>query len=110
MKISKELLKGTSATLVLSVLEQQDLYGYVIIRELEQRSETVFSMNEGTLYPILHALEAERYLESYWEEYDGRKRKYYHITKKGLRALAEKKEEWTVYTNAVQKVLNYQSV
>ena len=110
MKISKELLKGTGATLVLSVLEKQDLYGYIIIRELEQRSETVFSMNEGTLYPILHALEAERYLESYWEECDGRKRKYYHITKKGLRALTEKKEEWTVYANAVQKVLNYQPV
>ena len=110
MKISKELLKGTGATLVLSVLEKQDLYGYVIIRELEQRSETVFSMNEGTLYPILHALEAERYLEAYWEECDGRKRKYYHITKKGLRELAEKKEEWTVYANAVQKVLNYQPV
>ena len=108
MKISKELLKGTGMTLVLSVLEKEDLYGYRIIRELEMRSETVFSMNEGTLYPILHTLEAESYLESYWEEYDGRKRKYYHITKKGLRALHEKKEEWKVYSDAVAKVLQFQ--
>lgn len=107
MRISKELVKGTGATLALSVLEKQDLYGYLIIRELEQRSESVFSMNEGTLYPILHALEAEGFLEAYWEEAAGRKRKYYHITKKGLRRLAEKKEEWAVFSGAVQKVLQY---
>ena len=107
MKISKELVKGTSAVLVLSVLQKQDMYGYLIIRELEKRSETVFSMNEGTLYPILHALEEEHFLEAYWEIVDGRKRKYYHITKKGLRRLEEKKEEWQVYAKAVAKVLNY---
>ena len=106
MKLSKELVKGTSAMLVLSVLAQKDLYGYRIIRELEMRSETVFSMNEGTLYPVLHALEAERFLEAYWEEHDGRKRKYYHITKKGQKLLAEKKEEWQVYADAVARVLN----
>ena len=105
MKISRELVKGTSAMLVLSVLAKEDLYGYKIVRELEQRSETVFSMNEGTLYPVLHALEAERFLESYWEEVDGRKRKYYHITKKGRKLLAEQTEEWKVFSNAVGKVL-----
>lgn len=106
MKLSRELVKGTSAMLVLSVLSQKDLYGYMIIRELELRSETVFSMNEGTLYPVLHALEAERFLEAYWEEHDGRKRKYYHVTKKGQKLLAEKKEEWQVYAEAVARVLN----
>ena len=106
MKLSKELVKGTSAMLVLSVLSRKDLYGYRIIRELELRSETVFCMNEGTLYPVLHALEAERCLESYWEEHDGRKRKYYHLTKKGQKLLAEKKEEWQVYADAVARVLN----
>ena len=106
MKFDKALISGSSAMLVLSVLAQKDLYGYMIIRELEMRSETVFSMNEGTLYPVLHALEAERFLEAYWEEHDGRKRKYYHITKKGQKLLAEKKEEWQVYAEAVARVLN----
>ena len=105
MKISRELVKGTSAMLVLSVLAKEDLYGYKIVRELEQRSESVFSMNEGTLYPVLHALEAERFLESYWEEVDGRKRKYYRITKKGSKRLAEQTEEWQVFSNAVGRVL-----
>ncbi len=107
MRYSKELLKGSTPTLVLSVLENNDLYGYRIIRELEIRSENCFEMSEGTLYPILHALEKEKYLEAYWKEIDGRKRKYYHITKKGIKQLKEKKEEWKSFSSSVNKVLNF---
>ena len=107
MRYSKELLKGSTSTLVLSVLENNDLYGYRIIRELEIRSEKAFEMSEGTLYPILHALEKEKYLESYWNEIDGRRRKYYHITNKGKEQLADKKEEWKSFSANVNKVLNY---
>ena len=107
MKVSKELLKGTAATLVLSVLAGGDLYGYGIVKTLEARSENVFSMNEGTLYPILHALEDQGCLESYWEKAEGRKRKYYHITKKGLKMLRENKEEWEYFSAGVSRVLNY---
>lgn len=107
MRYSKELLKGSTGTLVLSVLEKQDMYGYRIIRELEIRSENAFEMSEGTLYPILHALEKEKYLESYWQEVDGRNRKYYHITKKGKKELTAKKEEWQSFSSSVTKVLNY---
>lgn len=107
MKYSKELLKGSTSTLVLSVLENNDLYGYKIIRELEIRSNNEFEMSEGTLYPILHALEKEKLLESYWQEFDGRNRKYYHITKKGKQRLVDKKAEWKTFTNAVNQVLNY---
>lgn len=105
MKYSKELLKGSTGTLVLSVLENQDLYGYRIITELEIRSEKAFDMSEGTLYPILHALEKEKFLESYWKEVDGRNRKYYHITKRGVKELAAKKEEWKSFSTSVNKVL-----
>ncbi len=105
MRYSKELLKGTTYFLVLSVLEEQDMYGYKIIRELEIRSENAFEMSEGTLYPILHALEKENYLESYWEECDGRNRKYYHITRKGKKQLGEKKDEWKSFSVNVNKVL-----
>ena len=109
MKISKELIKGSTATLVLSVLKGNDLYGYKIIKEIQLRSESVFELKEGTLYPILHALEEEGCLESYWEEADNRKRKYYHLTRKGERRLKEKKEEWQVYSKSVGKVLGFQS-
>lgn len=107
MKYSKELLKGSTKTLILAVLEKKDLYGYRIIRELEIRSENAFEMSEGTLYPILHALEKEKYLKSYWKEFDGRNRKYYHITEKGLLFLKDKKSEWNSFSADVNKVLNF---
>ena len=107
MKLSKELIKGSTSMLVLSVLKGKDLYGYKIIKELELRSESVFEFKEGTLYPILHALEKENFLESYWDEVDNRKRKYYHLTRKGLKQLAEKEEEWKVYSKSVEKVLGF---
>lgn len=107
MRYSKELLKGSTSILVLSVLENRDLYGYKIIRELEIRSENAFEMSEGTLYPILHALEKEKCLEAYWQEFDGRNRKYYHITKKGKEVLKEKKEEWESFSTNINKVLNF---
>lgn len=107
MEISKELLSGSTPTLVLSVIQNEDMYGYKIIKELEKRSEKAFCLKEGTLYPILHALEKEKLTESYWEVAEGRKRKYYHITKKGLRQLAAKKKEFEEFSVTVSKVLNY---
>ncbi len=107
MIISKELISGSTTMLVLSVIKNEDMYGYKIIRELEVRSEYAFSFKEGTLYPILHALEKERLVESYWVTADGRKRKYYHITKKGAKRLEEKEEEFKEFSVSVSKVLNY---
>lgn len=108
MKISKALIKGSTSMLVMSVLKGKDLYGYKIIKELELRSESVFELKEGTLYPILHALEEEGFLEGYWEEFDGRKRKYYHLTRKGEKQLNEKQQEWKLFSKSVDKVLETQ--
>lgn len=106
MKINKELLKGSTAILILSLLERQDMYGYEMIKEIEKRSSGVFSFKEGTLYPILHSLESENIIESYWDDNESsRKRKYYRITSKGKLHLKEKQEEWSVYRSAVEKVL-----
>lgn len=106
MKLSKELVKGSSAMLVLSLLEHEEMYGYQIIKELEARSENVFSMKEGTLYPILHSLETEGFVEAYWEETESsRKRRYYRITEAGRAELTRQSEEFKVYTVAVRKVL-----
>jgi len=107
MKISKELMKGSTAALVLSVLKNQDLYGYKIIKEIALKSDDVFVLKEGTLYPILHALEEEGCLESYWQESDNRKRKYYRLTRKGERRLRKKKEEWQTYSKSVERVLSF---
>ena len=107
MKVSKELIKGSTSMLVMSVLKNKDLYGYKIIKEIETLSDNVFSLKEGTLYPILHALEKENLLESYWDDTDSRKKKYYHLTNKGQKQIMEKKEEWQVFQKSVNKVLDF---
>lgn len=106
MKISKELLKGTTALLVLQVISEKDMYGYQIIKEIGERSFDTFHLNEGTLYPILHTLEKEGWLESYRGESEtGRERKYYRITAVGRLHLSARKEEWEAFTAAVNHVL-----
>ncbi len=111
MNIKKELTKGSSSLLVLSVLENKDMYGYQIVKEIEMRSEFVFTLKEGTLYPILHSFENDGYVKAYWTESEqGRRRKYYHITKKGIDTLKESKEEWEAYSYAVKKVITAKAV
>lgn len=106
MKINKELLKGSTVILILSLLDGKAMYGYEMIKEIEKRSKGVFEFKEGTLYPILHTLEAEGMVESYWDEGEGsRKRKYYKITGKGRLYTKEKQEEWITFRSAVDQVL-----
>ena len=68
MKFDKGLMAGGSTLMVLTLLEKQDMYGYQMIEELARRSNNIFQMKEGTLYPILHGLEKEKYLTSYQQE------------------------------------------
>ena len=105
MKINKELLKGSTSMLVLSLLENENMYGYQMIKELSRKSKELFELKEGTLYPILHALEQKNYIISYWDETGAKKRKYYSITKDGKKYLKEKKEEWKCFSNGVNQVL-----
>ena len=106
MKADKNLTSGSTTLLVLSLLSEGDKYGYQMIAELEERSDRTFSLKEGTLYPILHTLEKEGAVNAYEQEAPtGRTRKYYHITKKGLRLLDEKREEWTAFSRTVDAIL-----
>lgn len=107
MKLNKELVKGSTAMLVLSVLEKQDMYGYQIIKTVALLSDDVFSMNEGTLYPILHALEKNGDLSAYWSDTDAgtRRRRYYAITAQGRKVLTAQKQQWETYAAAVGNVL-----
>lgn len=95
---------GTSM-LLLKLLEQQDMYGYQIIKELELQSNSVFSLKEGTLYPLLHSLEQQGAVTSELRTaQNGRGRKYYIITDSGRRLLKEKLEEWKTFQIAVNQV------
>lgn len=105
MKINKELLKGSTNMLVLSLLEKENMYGYQMIKEISKESNNVFELQEGTLYPILHGLEEKGFITSYWDETGTKKRKYYSITKKGKKQLKERKEEWKIFSNGINQVL-----
>ncbi|WP_068774849.1 PadR family transcriptional regulator [Paenibacillus sp. FJAT-26967] len=105
MKINKELLKGSTVILILSLLRRKEMYGYEMIKEMEKSSDGIFEFKEGTLYPILHTLEKERWVEAYWSEHEGRKRKNYRLTEKGKLQLQEKQKEWRIFSGAVERVI-----
>ncbi|ERK29828.1 PadR family transcriptional regulator [Clostridium intestinale] len=106
MKVNKELLKGCTVILILSLLERKSMYGYEMIKELQKKSNGVFELKEGTLYPILHSLESNNFIESYWDENESvRRRKYYRLTEAGKKELKEKQQEWNIFTKAVGQVL-----
>jgi PadR family transcriptional regulator, regulatory protein PadR len=106
MEIDKGLIGGSTVLLILSLLEESDLYGYEIIRRLEQRSDNTFQFKEGTLYPVLHKLENKGYVKSYLSKSDaGKERKYYKITNHGKKQLTEEKEKWEMFSASVNKVI-----
>lgn len=105
MKISKELLKGSTKMLILEMVKDENMYGYQMIKKLKEKSNNVFEFKEGTLYPILHSLEEEELISSYWDDTTGKKRKYYAITTKGKKILKEKNEEWKIFSESVNRVI-----
>ena len=94
--------------LVLAVLERQPEHGYAIAQAIKARSEGLLTAREGTLYPVLHTLEAEGLIESAEQEVGGRVRREYRLTEKGKKALAQGRGEWERRVRAVGAVLGGQ--
>ena len=101
----RELLKGSTETLLLSLLADQSMYGYQLVKEMEKRSSGYFRIKEGTLYPALHRLARDRLVEGVWEASpNGQNRRYYHITAKGREKLESMLGEWDLVPKAVNLV------
>ena len=108
MKFDKALISGSNAMLILSLLEDGDKYGYEMVQELRRRSKNAFEMKEGTLYPLLHALERAGEVQAYDRTAPtGRERRYYRLTEKGAGRLREKVTEWRAFTEGVNTVLSF---
>ena len=105
MGVDKVLMSGSLTMLLLRLLEEKDMYGYEMIDTLRKKSCNVFELKAGTLYPLLHGLEEQGLLKAYEQEYAGKTRKYYSITKEGRGVLEAKKAEWNEYQSAVTNVL-----
>ncbi|HEX3722952.1 MAG TPA: PadR family transcriptional regulator [Nitrolancea sp.] len=100
--------RGSAEILVLALLRERPMYGYEIIRELAQRSEGYFSMEEGHLYPILHRLERQDLAQTEWRDIDGRRRRYYALTRDGLAALNTGAGDWATFMHWFSQILSTQ--
>ncbi len=93
--ISRSLANASIKAVVLTILQQEDSYGYQIIQRMTNLSEGDIQLTTGTLYPFLHSLANDGLVESYWQEVENApRRKYYKLTDKGEEALLREKEQW----------------
>ncbi len=102
-----ELKKGSVQLCLLALLAREQKYGFQVVKELRDLSDGFFDLKEGTLYPALRRLEERGFVQSHWVEPEagGIPRKYYRITDKGRRALAEALEVWDRMSAGTRRVL-----
>ena len=104
-KTGDGMLRGNLDLLVLSTLIDGEKHGYLIQQSLEERSEGLVSIQAGTLYPLLHKLEAEKLIRSRWDESTKRRRKCYKLTSAGQRRLHSQATQWREYVACMQRML-----
>lgn len=101
--IHTQFKKGVLELLVLSIVNEQDIYGYELVLKVREAVD----VNEGTIYPILKRLTNEDFFETYLvESKEGPTRKYYHITAKGKKRLQEVLAEWKKFSESIQRFMN----
>jgi transcriptional regulator len=101
-----ELVQGTLDMLILRTLERGPLHGYAIAVVIEQRSDNVLRVEEGSLYPALHRLELAEMLESEWKVSEtNRRAKYYRLTRKGRKHLSAEAANWSRMVAAIARVM-----
>jgi transcriptional regulator len=105
-KLKTDLLQGTLDLMVLRVLETGDNHGWGISQRIQQISQDVLRINQGSLYPALHRLEAQGWIDAEWGSSDNNRRaKYYRLTRAGRRQLADETENWARISEAIGRVL-----
>lgn len=103
---SQDLPQGTLDLLILKVLLLEPMHGWGIARRIQQISEGVLEINQGSIYPAMHRLERKGWIASRWGTSEaGRRARFYRLSGKGERRLADQQEEWRRLTEAVDKVL-----
>lgn len=101
-----DLLQGTLDLLVLKTLLLGPRHGWGISKRIQQLSDDVLSVGQGSLYPALYRLEARGWIESEWgASPEGRRARFYTLTAEGRRQFAEEKASWRLFAGAVEQVL-----
>ena len=100
------MLKGHLDMIVLAALAAGPAHGYAVIEEIRRKSGQTFDLPEGTIYPALHRLELAGLLSSKWVTAEsGRRRRVYALTRRGARALAERRAVWEQFSGAIDSLL-----
>ncbi len=101
-----DLLQGTLDVLVLKTLLSAPMHGWGISQRIQQLSEDVLQVNQGSLYPALYRLEARGWIRSEWGASENNRRaRFYELTRRGRKQLAEEQESWERFAQAVSRVL-----
>jgi len=104
---SNPMLKGTLQTIILKLLENNSqMYGYEITQKVKEVTAGEIMLTEGALYPALHKLEADGFLETFTQVVDNRVRKYYSLTEQGGREVTNKLDEAQAFIEQLQLLLN----
>jgi PadR family transcriptional regulator PadR len=101
-----EALKGHIDTMVLAALRDDAQHGYALVQRLKERSDGIFDLGEGTVYPALHRLERDGLIASSWTKASGRRRRVYSLTGAGRDALVEHRSEWGSFASGMQALLD----
>ncbi len=101
-----DLLPGTLDLLILRTLQTEPMHGWAIAERIQQISQDVLQVNQGSLYPALHRLEHQNWIEAEWRVSElGRRAKYYQLTPSGRRQLAVETSEWERMSTAIGRVM-----
>lgn len=101
-----DLLQGTLDMLILKTLALGAMHGWGISQRIQQVSQDVLVINQGSLYPALYRLEQQALIKSEWDKSDNnRQAKYYELTRKGRKQLTEETESWERLSAAVDRIL-----
>lgn len=105
-KLSSDLLRGHTDTIILKLLEDGDKYGYEITKLVSENSGQEYELKEATMYSSLKRLEQDGHIISYWgDETQGGRRRYYRITKSGQDQYKINKQNWTSAKKILEKLL-----
>lgn len=105
-KSKSDLLQGTLDLLILKTLELEPMHGWGITQRIQQVSENVLQVNQGSLYPALHRLEEQGWIRAEWKiSENNRQAKYYELTARGRKQLAEEKADWLRLSGAVARIV-----
>jgi DNA-binding PadR family transcriptional regulator len=105
-KISSDLLRGHTDTIVLRILMDGDSYGYEIYKKIIEKGDGLYELKEATLYSSFRRLEQDGNINSYWgDETQGGRRKYYKITQLGENTYNLNKKDWEFSKKIIEKLL-----